>query len=218
MQLKAIIFDYGGVLCTHPPDQQVRDLASLCRLEDEQFLQGYWSLRATYDNGDLDAREYWTEIGRPWGQVYTDADIDLFRQGDIGFWVHLHPGMMDWVRRVRAAGIPTGLLSNLPLDLGEYLRDDMRLTANFDHHTFSYELRVSKPEPGIYRHAVEGLGVEPGEALFIDDRAENVEGARRFGLQALQFESPRKLAGQLTDLAGVTGCRVPFGTPPIFVE
>ena len=44
-----------------------------------------------------------------------------------------------------------------------------------------------KPEPGIYRYAIEGLGVEPGEALFLDDRLENVEGARALGLHSEIF-------------------------------
>jgi FMN phosphatase YigB (HAD superfamily) len=41
-----------------------------------------------------------------------------------------------------------------------------------------------KPEPGIYTHAVEGLKVKPDQALFLDDRSDNVEGARAVGLHA----------------------------------
>ncbi len=178
MQLKAIIFDYGGVLCFHPPDQQVDELASLCRLTRDQFLEGYWSQRMDYDRGDVERDDYWQHIGSAAGHTYAAAEIDEFSQRDVLFWVHLDRRMMDWAAQIRGAGIPIGLLSNLPRPLGEYLRNEMRLPAHFDRHTFSYELRTAKPDAEIYRHAVDGLGIEPGEALFLDDREANVEGAR----------------------------------------
>jgi putative hydrolase of the HAD superfamily len=202
MQLKAIIFDYGGVLCFHPPEQQVRELAALCRLTYDQFLAGYWSLRAAYDRGDIERDDYWSRIGKPGGHAYTGPEIENFSRGDVQFWVHLDRRMMDWARQIRASGLRIGLLSNLPQPLGEHLRDEMRLTAGFDHHSFSYELRAAKPEAAIYRHALEGLGVEPGEALFLDDRPENVEGARAVGIRAIQFETPGKLKQQLDELFG----------------
>ncbi len=57
----------------------------------------------------------------------------------------------------------------------------------FDHVTFSCEIGVLKPEPEIYEHALRGLGVAPAEAVFLDDRPENVEGARHLGLHAELF-------------------------------
>jgi putative hydrolase of the HAD superfamily len=218
MQLKGIIFDYGGVLCLHPPDRAVGELAALCGAGRDEFLHAYWSLRASYDRGDLDAIEYWSGIGRLLGRSYSTAEIGEFRRRDIQFWIHLDGRMMNWARRVRAFGLRTAVLSNLPRDLGEHLRNRMRLTGEFDHHSFSYELRVAKPEAAIYRHALDGLGLAAGEALFLDDRAENVEGARAAGLRALQFRSPAALKDQLEDLSRGAGNFVPVGTPPVILE
>jgi len=110
--------------------------------------------------------------------------------------------MLAWAGRLRSAGLRTGLLSNLPEPLGLHLRHEMRLPDLFDHHSFSYELRAAKPEAAIYQHALKGLGVEPAEALFIDDRPENVEGAQACGIRSIQFESPRRLREQIEELAG----------------
>lgn len=200
MQLKAIIFDYGGVLCFHPPEQEIQELADLCRVDRERFLAAYWSLRAEYDRARLEPREYWSATARILGQSYSEAEIAEFRRRDIGFWIHLDERMVAWARRVRAGGIRTAVLSNLPRDLGEHLRREMDFVGQFDHHSFSYELGSAKPDPAIYRHAVEGLGVEPGEALFIDDRAENVEGALAIGLRAIRFETPELLKEHLAVL------------------
>jgi putative hydrolase of the HAD superfamily len=58
---------------------------------------------------------------------------------------------------------------------------------HFDHVTFSCELRLFKPQAAIYEHSFQGLKVAPEETLFIDDKIENVEGARAVGMNAELF-------------------------------
>ena len=58
---------------------------------------------------------------------------------------------------------------------------------HFDHVTFSCELRLFKPQAEIYEHSFRGLKVAPEETLFIDDRQENVDGARAVGMHAELF-------------------------------
>ena len=88
---------------------------------------------------------------------------------------------------LRERGFGTAILSNLPRPLGEALRARAGFLEHFDHITFSYELGLIKPERAIYEHADPGLGVEPREALFLDDRPRNIEGAIEAGLQALLY-------------------------------
>ena len=215
MRLKAIVFDFGGVLCFHPPDRQIRELAELCGLSREQFLEHYWGLRHAYDRGDFEPHEYWSKIGDATGRTYSSDQIEEFRRRDVNFWVNLDTRMMRWAAQVRASGIRTAVLSNLPRDLGEHLRNGMRLTESFDHHSFSYELRSAKPDAPIYRHAVGGLAVEPREALFLDDKIENIEGARAAGLHAIHFDSPARLS---VNLRSVAGGFMPVSAPPVILE
>jgi FMN phosphatase YigB (HAD superfamily) len=58
-------------------------------------------------------------------------------------------------------------------------------------------LGVAKPDPAIYRHTLAELGVEPEEALFIDDKRINVEAARALGIQAIEFSSVEGLRAGL---------------------
>ncbi len=51
----------------------------------------------------------------------------------------------------------------------------------------------AKPEPAAYEWCIRELGLPPGEVLFVDDRAENVDAARRLGLQGHVFTSPEEL-------------------------
>ena len=58
----------------------------------------------------------------------------------------------------------------------------------------SCEVSVCKPDPRIYELCLSRLGVEPGEALFIDDRVENIEAAAALGLQTVHFTGDHLLA------------------------
>jgi putative hydrolase of the HAD superfamily len=196
--LKAVIFDYGGVLCFHPPEQEVEALAGLCGLPANDFQRIYWSLRPPYDRGDLDGPAYWQAFADAAERSYTREEVGEFIRRDVAFWLHLDRRMVDWIGHLRARGLRIGLLSNMPRDLGEHLRLHTDLLRQFDHVTFSYEVRAVKPDASIYRDATEGLGVAPREALFIDDRSANVEAAAALGIHGVVFESPGQLAEALS--------------------
>jgi putative hydrolase of the HAD superfamily len=57
----------------------------------------------------------------------------------------------------------------------------------FNHRVFSHTLKIAKPELAIYQAAADGLGVEPAQILFIDDRADNCEAGRAAGMQVIQY-------------------------------
>ena len=105
---------------------------------------------------------------------------------EVDFWTDYDERPLRWITSLQAAGIRVGILSNLPRVLAENLRAK-RFVNHFDHVTFSFELLTVKPQAAIYRHAIEGLGVTPQEALFIDDKLPNVHGAIAVGLHAELF-------------------------------
>ena len=82
---------------------------------------------------------------------------------------------------------------------------------HFDHVTFSYELRVVKPQAAIYQDAIQGLGVASGDALFLDDRPDNVEGARGVGMQAELYATWEAFAADAPLRYGLPG---PDGNDP----
>jgi HAD superfamily hydrolase (TIGR01509 family) len=63
----------------------------------------------------------------------------------------------------------------------------------------SAEIGLAKPDPAIYRLALERLRVQAGEAIFVDDLARNTEAAESIGLPSLVFESPEQLRRELTE-------------------
>jgi putative hydrolase of the HAD superfamily len=188
MNIRAVIFDFGGVLCFHPERETIASAADHCGVEYDAFVKAMWKDRLVYDGGQA-ARDYWQGVARHAGKTFDDDLIARMIEREIEFWSRYDDRVFAWIDHLRASGIRTGILSNLPRPLGERLREVDGFLKHFDHVTFSYELRLVKPQREIYDDAIRGLHVEPGQALFLDDRPENIEGARAAGLEAELFVS-----------------------------
>lgn len=182
MRLQAVVFDYGGVLAFTQSPESVARLVEASGLPEDEFLKNYWAHRAAYDSG-LSASEYWRTVGD-----YSPAQVERLTGLDIDSWIRMDQVMYGWASRLRTAGFRTGVISNMPKELGEYLRAKTSGLAGFDHVTLSYEVGVAKPEAAIYHDCLNGLGLPAGQIIFLDDRVENVEAARRAGMQSVVFQ------------------------------
>lgn len=107
--------------------------------------------------------------------------------------------VLDMLTEARLQGIPVALVTNattrLESDLARLgLLDAVDIIVN------SSAVGVAKPDPRIYEIAVARVGVAPDRCLFIDDREENVEAARRFGMTAVLYREPEDLHRALKPL------------------
>lgn len=197
MSLKAVVFDYGLVL-SGPPEPAARaQLLAISGLSPQIFDAHYWKYRLDYDRGTLNGHSYWSTIARDTGLSFTPEQIEALIEQDVLLWATVDPVMLEWVRRVRASGIKTAVLSNMGEDLLAYMRENFRWLDEFHHLTWSCESNLIKPMAAIYTYTLECLNVYADEALFLDDRAENVEGARAVGMHALQFRGVGALQADL---------------------
>jgi len=85
------------------------------------------------------------------------------------------------------------MLSNVNEVHFEFIWKNYPLVRHIEDRLLSYELGCLKPEPAIYRIAIDRAGVLPQEIFFADDRPENVEAAREAGIVATCFQSERQL-------------------------
>ncbi len=194
--LRAIIFDYGEVLCTPNPAAHER-LIALTGLERETFEPLYWRDRHEYDLGHMDGRGYWAKFARDGGLSFTPAQIDALIQTDVLMWTPISEPMLAWTRALQSAGFLTAILSNMVPEVLRAMRQKFAWLASFNQLTWSCELGIAKPDPAIYRLTWDKLGVRPEEALFLDDRMENVLAAEQLGLRGLQFSSIEQLRTDL---------------------
>lgn len=109
------------------------------------------------------------------------------------------PGMIALVNELNARGVPLYAITNFSHEFWPRFRATAPVFAHFRDVLVSGEERLVKPDPAIYALATERFGIDPATSLFIDDRAENVEGARTAGMQAFAFEDAASLRALLLD-------------------
>ena len=110
------------------------------------------------------------------------------------------PSMYDTIRALRTAGLRTALLSN-SWGCEEYPRADFPWL--FDAVVLSGEVGMRKPEPTIFRHAAQTLGLPPRQCVFIDDMPANVAAAQALGMTAVLHTETVSTARALQDLLGI---------------
>jgi putative hydrolase of the HAD superfamily len=99
-------------------------------------------------------------------------------------------GAVETLRRLRADGYLVGLITVCTEDV-ELLWGESEFAGLFDAEVFSNAVGLAKPDPRIYLHCCELLGVEPGEAVFVGDGAnDELDGARRVGMKAILIHRP----------------------------
>ena len=199
-QIRAVIMDYGEVLCLLPSSPDINRVAEIFRMNPQSFLPIYMQSRAPYDRGDVSPAEYWDNFAAQAGVKVDAHALEDIRRLDIEMWCRHNEPMIRWVEQIHAAGYKTAILSNMHLDLAGHLRKHFSWLGNFDHHIFSAEVRSVKPEPPIYQRSIDALGVRPAEALFIDDREENLHQARVAGIRTIRFQSIPQLREDLQSL------------------
>ncbi len=174
-----VVFDYGGVICTPQPDEDVALLAAAAGVPVPDFQRAYWAYRLSCDRGRAGRHDLlaprWPAALRP--VVLRGRSVAELTRLDIAILAAPDAtGTVALIEDLAAAGYPLALLSNAPAEVAEVVAD-LPVTRAFSHRAFSCFLGSVKPEPECYLAVLAMLGARPAEVVFIDDRPENVAGA-----------------------------------------
>ena len=186
--IRAIIFDFGGVLMRTGDPAGRREWETRLGLSTgmlERAVHGS-DLWVKTQSGLVSPDDYWAQTAAALGAAESDIPLlrhDYFRDD------HLDPGLMSFIATLRQAGYKVGLLSNDALTLETKLRDELAIYDAFDAVVISAQIGVMKPDERAYLAMTQALGVTPTEAVFIDDNAANIDGASRAGLWAIRYEA-----------------------------
>ncbi|SEH00043.1 putative hydrolase of the HAD superfamily [Nonomuraea solani] len=193
-----IVFDYGGVLSLPQPESDAEAMAHAMDADPEAFKRAYWEHRLDFDRATLSPHAYWAAVlDRPVGH----AEVARLVAMDIASWAYPNEGTVALLGELLAAGRDVALLSNAPVCVGEGL-DELPWIAEIGHRFYSGRMGLVKPGREIYDEVARALGTHPSEVVFIDDRAENVEGAERAGMTGVRFTDAAALRGTLSDVPG----------------
>ena len=196
--VKAVIFDYGEVLCHRPTAEEVARLAAFFNLRVDQLPALWERNRGPYDRGDLAPEDYWSILAKDASVELGPQQLEEIHKLDMEMWSNINSSMVEWANQLRSSGMKVGLLSNMHPEMVVHCHKHFSWLKDFDFATFSGEVRLIKPDPAIYKHTLHGLGVTASEALFLDDRQINIQAAQALGINALRFESIEQLRTELS--------------------
>jgi putative hydrolase of the HAD superfamily len=195
--VRAVVFDYGNVLCLEQTLEDMKGMALVCGIPHERFSELYWKLRPPYDRGDIDGPAYWKAVV---GQQELDLSRDQIAtliQLDSESITRPNQGAVQWAELLHHEGFPLTLLSNMPLELSRHVTKSFPGLPTFEYLIYSCDYGSIKPELTIYRNCLELLRVAPQDILYLDDRAENVEAAARLGINSVLFDTVENTASRV---------------------
>ncbi len=192
--IKAVIFDWGGVL------MRTEDASGRRKWEQrlglplysvDQIVHGSRSWKQA-QSGEMTDEAYWADVGRQLGingEALQEFRHDYF-SGDV-----LDQELIDLIRRLRPR-VKTALLSNA----SPYLATELErygVADAFDVIVISGVVGVQKPDPAVYRIVLDRLGVAPGEAVFVDDFRRNIRAAQELGIHTIHFNRHKDMRAEL---------------------
>jgi len=196
IRIEAVILDWGGVLIEGTAAGLMQYCADALGVSCRHYTQVHEALAGPFQEGRITEQEFWVRVcGRlgcpvpPMQSLWGDAFRAIYVP---------RPEVFGLAVKLRDGGYKTALLSNTELPCVQYFRElgyDM-----LDIQVFSCVEGVSKPDKRIYALAIERLGIHAHQAVFIDDRPDFVEGARKAGLHGITFTDMSHLLLELAKL------------------
>jgi len=194
MSIRAVFFDLGGVIVRteyQAPRQQLADRLGM-EYDDLDRIVFNSDSGIQASTGAITSQQHWEAVlkrlKRPVEELQSIRDE--FFAGDI-----VDRTILDFLRSLRGT-YKTGLISNAWSDLREYITREKMIDA-FDHIIISAEVGVAKPEPKIFKFALEQAEVRPNEAVFVDDFYVNIEGCEKVGMKGIHFKDAQSTIAQL---------------------
>lgn len=202
----AVIFDLGGVVLDSP-------LHAIAQFERDTGLPAGFVNRVVVDSGPTGA---WSRLER--GELSLEAWIPAFERDCQAAGQRLsarrmmdgirkvtepRPKMLAAIRAIRAQGLRLGALTNNWIaDEPSESRIGLELRVLFDAFIESAVVGLRKPDPRIYALVCKQLGIEPAEAIFLDDIGSNLKTARALGMTTIKVITPDQALAELERALG----------------
>jgi epoxide hydrolase-like predicted phosphatase len=203
-RIEAVISDFGGVLTSPLLDsflafQQESGISPAALGHAMAAIAGRHGNHplAELETGRMSEHTFLDELGRELS-AQLDREIEMRGFGE-QYFEHLHPNeeLIDYMRQLRERGYRLAICTNNVKEWEDRWRSMLPVDEIFDVVVDSAFVGTRKPEARIYEITLERLGVAPAAALLVDDVDLNCEGARKLGIQAVQFRSNEQTIAEI---------------------
>jgi putative hydrolase of the HAD superfamily len=166
------------------------DLASALRVSERKLLAAFETTRegrgtGRYGSLQGDIAATLTALGSPCDEALV-AELEARALRFLAASIHVYDDVPRVLAALRAEGIRTAIVSNCDHATRAALTR-MALPLDVDAVVLSCEARCRKPHPSIFERALAQIGAAPEDAIFVDDQAPYLDGARALGIQTFQI-------------------------------
>lgn len=191
-EIKAIIFDYGGVLSRETRLNYFGEIyASKHGKSAEDFkklMRENWHLARI---NKISSQDFWRKLASFLEVHPPDLRRDLMKF--FGF----NKELFEFVKKLKRKGYKIGLLSNQIEDWLEEVIENHGLNQIFDAIVTSYKSKVAKPDILLFKEITEKLNLNAAQCIYIDDMEKNIPPAKKLGMKTILFKNNKQL---ITDL------------------
>ena len=196
--MENIIFDVGKVLVKYEWEKYLDSFGfpkeKWDKIAKAVFLSDTWNER---DRGSKEEEWYIEQMIRE-APEYADDIREIMRRS--GETIEMMDYAETWIKYLKDKGYHVYILSNYSTYMLEKTQKELTFVKYVDGAVFSCQVKQIKPEPDIYQTLLNRYHLDPEKSVFLDDRAENCEAARKQGIHAIQFESFKQAAAELEKL------------------
>lgn len=198
MKIDTVIFDLGNVLVQWSPANLYRKIFKEEK-EVDHFLNNVCTMTWHTEQDASRSPEEGTET-----LVKEHPDWEHPIRAFYARWKEMFGGPIEGsvqiLKELKEKGYTLYALSNWNAELYNRTLDDFPFLNWFDGKVISGEVKMKKPDENIYRLLLQKFNVDPQTALFIDDNKDNIETARKLGIQSHHFTTPEALREELETL------------------
>ena len=197
--IKALLFDLGGVVLEVDFENVFRSWASLSALDEIQ-IKSKFKMNEHYkqhERGHITASEFFEHLRTELQLTATDHEMTSAWNDIFGSEISATLDAIDAVSN----NIPTYAFTNTNRTHQLYWEQHFpRIVSTFEKLFISSEIGLRKPEAKAFEFILDDISVKPHELLFFDDSVENIEGAKRLGIQTVLVTSSDSVVSALREI------------------
>jgi putative hydrolase of the HAD superfamily len=182
--IKAVIFDYGGVIkVAHPIPLTIASIFKATEyeiMEQKKITAPFYSL---LQRGLINENDFWKKVANALGKPLP-KEVKRLARISYSESFTFYPDILRLVKELRARKIKTAVLSNIAKLQADVIRKNKGYKG-FNVVVLSYKEKLEKPELDIYLSTIKKLKLKPEECIFIDDKEKNLVPAKNLGMHTV---------------------------------
>lgn len=206
--IKNLIFDWGGVLSVSQHEEAIKRFIALGLPNAEKYFEegkNWGGIFGQIESGEISPDDFLESISQLCGQPISFEQVAYAWWG---FFSHLSPGILQKLEEWKQQGYHIYMLTNNNPFMMSYIRGEnfapegKPFYSYFDHLYVSCDLGLAKPDTAIYQYVLKDQKMDPKETIFVDDRASNLEGAKKVGMYTFLVEDSSNWIADFESIVG----------------